>query len=303
MLAAEPYGSIPLPLETKRPAVAVTDIIIAETMEERIVRELGMRFDVRYDRKLAFDLYALTGVLSEARALIVGEGTVVDAELIAAAPRLQVIGCLGIADGRVDEAACRARGIEVHAAPGIDDGSRAGQVLDAILHLLGQVRQPNEGRMPGEASLLGLVGFDSIARDASFRARRAGLRVAAYDPLLDADDPFWSEIQIEPMPLHRLLQEADAVSMHVPLNDETRDLIDWTAILEMKPGAVLVNASHSEVVDTAAVRAAIRSGRLGGAVLDLDGDRVEGPLPRPASRIAALIAAKVRATLEARRQG
>jgi (S)-sulfolactate dehydrogenase len=282
------------------PAAAVTDIIIAEPMEERIVRELGLRFDVRYDRALAFDLGALTGALSEARALIVGEATVVDAELIAAAPRLQVIGCLGSAVGRVDEAACRARGIEIHAAPGIDDGSRGGQVFDAILDLLGQPGR--SGTEPAQGGvLLGLVGFGRISRDVAALALHRGLRVAAYDPLLERDDPLWRETGVEPMALHRLLEEADAVSLHVPLSEETRELIDWVAIVEMKPGAVLVNASHPEVVDAAAVRAAIRTRRLGGAVLDVDGERTEGLVPQPALRIGALIAAKVQATLEARR--
>lgn len=269
-------------------------------MEERIVRELGLRFDVRYDRALASDLGALTGALSEARALIVGEATVVDAELIAAAPRLQVIGCLGSAVGRVDEAACRARGIEVHAAPGIDDGSRGGQVFDAILDLLARPRR--SGTEPAQGGvLLGLVGFGRVSRDVAALALHQGLRVAAYDPLLDRDDPLWREAGVEPMALHRLLEEADAVSLHVPLSEETRELIDWVAIVEMKPGAVLVNASHPDVVDAAAVRAAIRARRLGGAVLDVDGERAEGLVPHPALRIGTLIAAKVQATLEARR--
>ena len=292
-------------VETTNPVAAVTDIIIAEPMEERIVRELGLRFDVRYDHALAFDASALTGALSEARALIVGDCTVVDAELIAAAPRLQVIGCLGPATGRVDEVACQARGIEVHAMPGVDDGNRGGQVFDAVRDLLDEVRGRDGTGTESETAcggmLLGLVGFGAVSRDVAAHARHAGLRVAAYDPLLERDDPVWQETGVEPVALHRLLEEADAVSLHVPLSDETRELIDWVAIVEMKPGAVLVNASHPEVVDSAAVHAAIRTRRLGGAVLDVDGERGGGLAPQPSLRIGALIAAKVQATLEARR--
>lgn len=277
---------------------AVTDIIIAERMEERIVRDLGLRYDVWYDRHLALDLTALGRALTQARALIIGEGTIIDADLLAAAPRLEVIGCVGTASARVDEEACRARGIEIHARPTVREATRAGQVADAVMRLLRRAGGSGEP----DGCLLGLVGFDAVAREVAARARQNGLRVAAYDPMLDYDDPLWIELGVEPMAFHRLMEEADAVSVHLPLIEETRELIDWETIIEMRPGAVLVNASASAVVDGAAVTAAMRGGRLGGAVLDLDQDpdHADGPSLVPRARIGSLIVEKVRATLEAR---
>ncbi|HEV7369038.1 NAD(P)-dependent oxidoreductase [Arenibaculum sp.] len=272
----------------------MTDIIIAEPMEDCVVRELGLRYEIRYDRRLAFDLDALGFALAEARALIVGDRTIIDAELLAAAPRLQVIGCLGTDLGRVDSDACRARGIEVHTAPHVRDSDRAGQAAGTVSDLLARVHGTADGR------LLGLVGFGPIAREVARRAQMLCMRVAAYDPLLDREAPAWRDTQVEPMPLYRLLDEADAISVHLPLTEETHELIDWETITQMRGGAVLVNASHSAIVDAAAVNAALRSGRLGGAVLDLDAERVDGLALLPEIRIGALIAAKVQATLDAR---
>lgn len=272
----------------------MTDIIIAEPMEDCVVRELGLRYEIRYDRRLASDPGALEFALAEARALIVGDRTIIDAELLAAAPRLQVIGCLGADLVRVDSDACRARGIEIHAAPHVHDSDRAGQVAATVSELLAQVHGSADDR------LLGLVGFGPVAREVAKRAQMLCIRVAAYDPLLDRDAPAWGDARVEPMPLHRLFDEADAISLHLPLTEETHELVDWETITQMRTGAVLVNASHSAIVDAAAVNAALRSGRLGGAVLDLDAERVDGLAPSPEIRLGALIAAKVRASLEAR---
>ncbi|HSK40472.1 MAG TPA: NAD(P)-dependent oxidoreductase [Arenibaculum sp.] len=281
----------------------MTDIIIAEPIEERIVRDLGLRYDVWYDRRFALDLTALSRALTQARALIVGEGAIIDADLLAAAPRLEVIGCVGTAPGRVDEEACRARGIEIHVRPTVQEATRAGQVVDAVLELLRHAGGIQDRGRDRGGRLLGLVGFDRLARDVAVRACRSGLRVAAYEPMVDHDDPLWVELGVEPMPFHRLLEEADAVSVHIPLIEETHGLIDWETIVEMRPGAVLVNASSPAVVDGAAVKAALRGGRLGGALLDLDADpgHADGPVSLPQTRIGSLIVEKVRATLEARR--
>jgi (S)-sulfolactate dehydrogenase len=274
--------------------LAVTDIIIAEPMEDCVIRELGLRYEIRYDRRLAVDPGALEFALAEARALIVGDRTIIDADLLAAAPRLQVIGCLGTDLGRVDAEACRARGIEVHAPPHVHDSDRAGQVAATVSELLARAQGGTDGR------LLGLVGFGPVAREVAKRAQTFRMRVAAYDPLLDRDAPAWREAQVEPMPLHRLFDESDAISLHLPLTEETHELVDWETITQMRAGAVLVNASHPAIADAAPVMAARRCGRLGGAVLDLDAERVDGLAPSPEIRIGALIAAKVRATLEAR---
>jgi (S)-sulfolactate dehydrogenase len=270
-------------------------------MHEAAVLELGRSFEVRYDHALGRNGPALSGAIADARALIVRDCTIIDADLLAAAPRLRVIGCLGAPSGLVDEDACRARGIEIHSYISSDEQTPVDRVIAGLIRLLGR-----SGWQPGgDARTLGLIGFTATAREVAGRARALGLDVWAYDPLVDQDSPIWAELGVQPAGLLHLLEQCDAISLHLRLTPETRELIDWETITEMRPSAVLINASHAGLVDTGAVIGAVRTGRLAGALLDLDQADDEPELDTRSAadaRIGALIAHKVRTTLERREE-
>ncbi len=168
---------------------------------------------------------------------------------------------------------------------------------------------------------LGLVGFGRIARRTAALAQGLGMRVAAFDPGLPADDAGFAEAGVaRAADLGALLAAADAVSLHVPLTPATRNLIDAEALARMRPGAVLINAARGGVVDEAALAEALRQGRLGGALLDVFASE---PLPAESAlagapnliltphvagvteesnvRVSAAVAAAVREVLHARR--
>ena len=128
---------------------------------------------------------------------------------------------------------------------------------------------PREGLVGGEVSgrQLGLMGFGSIARRVASRASALGMSVVAFDPYLLDHDPAWS--LAERVDLDRLLATSGVVSIHVPLTAETHHLVDAAAIEGMLDAAVLVNTARGGVVDEAAVVAALRDQRLGGAALDV----------------------------------
>jgi D-3-phosphoglycerate dehydrogenase len=114
---------------------------------------------------------------------------------------------------------------------------------------------------------LGLVGYGRIARALAVRARAFGLRILAYDPYID-----WSSLdptEVTGAELDEVLAAADYVSLHVPLNDETRGLIDAAKLQLMKPTAILINASRGQVIDESALITALREGRIAGAGLDV----------------------------------
>jgi len=147
-------------------------------------------------------------------------------------------------------------------------------LLRGAYHASGEVAAgawPRERLMGREVfgKTLGLVGFGAIARETATRARALGMTVVAHDPFVPADDAAWQQIGVRPLALDALIAGSDAVSLHVPLTEGTRNLMDSARLSAMKPGAVLVNAARGGVIDEAALAGALKSGTLAGAALDV----------------------------------
>lgn len=257
----------------------MADIVIAEFMDEEAVAGLRARYSVAYDPDLVDQSERLLSLVDEARALIVRNRTQVRGAVLAAAPRLECVGRLGVGLDNIDVAGCTARGVTVFPASGANDLSVAEYATTAALMLLrgawlststviagGWPRQALIGReLSGR--VMGLVGYGSIARQVAQRMTALGMRCIACDPFLPPGDAAWGTT--EPRTLPQLLAEADVISLHTPLTDGTRHMIDTAALDLMKPGAILINTSRGGVVDEAALAAALRQGRLGGAALDV----------------------------------
>jgi (S)-sulfolactate dehydrogenase len=255
------------------------DIVITEFMDEAAIAEHFAGRDVLYDPKLVDDAPRLQAALADARALIVRNRTQVRPALLAHAPKLRVVGRLGVGLDNIDLDACRARDVAVFPATGANDLSVAEYVITAALVLLRRAWFATDAVVAGQwprtklmgremsGKRLGLVGYGAIARETATRARALGMTVAAYDPHLPAEHDAWRTA--ERCSLEALLATSDVVSLHVPLTNETRNMIDAAALGKMKPDAVLVNAARGGVVDEAALAAALKAGRLGGAALDV----------------------------------
>ena len=260
------------------------DIVISEFMDEAAIRERLAGFEVLYDPKLVDRPGDLAKAVESARALIVRNRTQVRGDLLASARKLEAVGRLGVGVDNIDLDACRSRGIAVYPATGANDVSVAEYVIGAALFLLrGSYYASFEviaGRWPRERLVsgreiagkrLGLVGFGSIARETARRALALGMQVAAHDPYVPADDPVWAQPggRVEPLPLDGLLAGSDVVSLHVPLTPETRNMLDAARLARMKRDAILINAARGGIVDQAALAAALKADRLGGAALDV----------------------------------
>jgi (S)-sulfolactate dehydrogenase len=269
-------------------------VVISEFMDDEAVAKLRTRFEVTYDPALADQPERLAEAIATVRALIVRNRTQVREALLDAAPQLRVIGRLGVGLDNIDITACAERGVRVFPATGANADAVAEYVIAAVLVLLrgayGATAQIAAGEWPraaltgreAQARLLGLVGFGDIARRIVPRARALGMRIAAYDPVVGEDE--MRRNGAEPMPLDRLIAEADAVSLHVPLTDTTRKLIDARRIGAMRPDAVLINTARGGIVDEEALIAALKEGRLGGAALDV----FESEPPAEPQRFAAV---------------
>lgn len=205
----------------------------------------------------------------------------VDEPLLSRMPDLQVVARCGVGYDRIDVEAARARGVAVTYVPGYgtaDVAEHAIALLLACARRLGAIdREVQAGGWPTYAELgpmrrvagstLGLVGFGRIAREVARRARGLDMSVVAFDTALDAGAA--AGLGVEPVSFEALLERSDFVSVHVPLLATTRHLLDAAAFSRMRPGAVLVNTSRGPIVDQEALVAALDSGQIAGAGLDV----------------------------------
>ena len=238
---------------------------------ERSVRE------VRYsDLDRALTSAELRSAIAEVDGLIAGLDEV-DAEAIAAAPRLRVIARYGVGTDKVDLEAAASRGIAVTITPHANAASVAEHALAVMLALLRRLpeatRRARAGdwRPPGGAQLagraVGLLGLGRIGREVARRARAMGCSVIAHDPL--GDRAFAEEHRLCLVSLERVVAGSDVLSLHLPLTAETRDLVDRRLLASMRRGSFLVNTARGELVVEEDLLAALDEGRLAGAALDV----------------------------------
>ncbi len=255
------------------------EILITEFMDDAAVDDLKRRFDTHYDPGLADRQEAIPDLMGKTGALIVRNRTQVTPDLISHSPALKVVGRLGVGLDNIHLDACKACDITVIPATGANNASVAEYVITAALVLVrgAWLRSadvaagawPRQQMMGGEVGgrTLGLVGYGAIARETAARAKALGMSVIAHDPYLDAGDPAWGDTG--PADLDTLFATADVISLHTPLTEATRHLVDAARLAQMKPTAHLINAARGGVVDDAALARALRQGQIAGAALDV----------------------------------
>lgn len=254
-------------------------IVVTEFMAGDAVDSLASEHSVTYDPSLVDDRRRLLELVGEVDGLIVRNRTQVDGALLAAAPDLKVVGRLGVGLDNIDLDACTARGVAVLPAIGANADSVAEYVIAAAFSLVRGVFLTSDAVIAGDwprmaltgleiqGRTMGLVGFGDIAQRVAQRALALGMSVIAYDPFLPSEDEAWSIARNES--LTDVLRSADVVSLHVPLTEDTRGLIDGPALSSMKDTAVLVNTSRGGVVDEEALIQTLRTGGIRGAALDV----------------------------------
>jgi len=257
-------------------------IVITEFMDERAVDALRAKHDVLYDPKLVDDPHRMMGEAAAADVFIVRNRTQVRGELLAALARCKAVGRLGVGLDNIDVPACEKRGMKVIPATGANALSVAEYVIATAMLLLRGAYQSTDdvvaGKWPRNAlssgreiggKTLGLVGFGSIGQLTAKLAQGMGMQVIAHDAMMPADHSAFANAKVRPVSLDALTQGSDVISLHVPLLDSTRNLFNAARIAAMKPRAVLINSARGGVVDEAALAAALKSGHLGGAALDV----------------------------------
>jgi D-3-phosphoglycerate dehydrogenase len=221
----------------------------------------------------------LVAEIADAEALIVRSATKVTPELMEKAPRLRVVGRAGVGVDNIDLDEATRRGVLVMSTPGGNAISVAEHTFALMLALARQVprldKTMHEGKWEkGSAAgtevrgkTLGLIGLGRIGSEVAVRAEAFDMRVLGYDPYIS--EAAAREMQVELVPLEKLLAESDFVSLHTAVSPATQNLINATTLAQMKKGARLINAARGELIDEGALVEALKSGHLAGAALDV----------------------------------
>lgn len=211
-------------------------------------------------------------------ALIVRLVERIDADILKASAKLKLVHKHGAGTNDIDVAAAKDLGIPVLAAVGANAHSVAEHALALMFALIKDMRRQDAFVRGGgwaakayqghelRGRTLGLVGFGLIARNLARMAQAIGMGVVAYDPF--APDEAFADGAARATDLDALFAGADVVSLHCPLTEETRNLVNARTLGLMKPGALLINTARGEVVDEAALVEALKAGTIAGAGLD-----------------------------------
>jgi len=254
-------------------------VVIADSLSSSAIDILrsvpGWTVDARPQRSAS----ELARDLADADALIVRSATQVDAALIAAAPRLRVIARAGTGVDNVHVPSATDRGIVVMNAPGANSVSVAEHAWALMLALARSVGAADAAMKRGvwdkkrltgaelRGKTLGVVGLGRIGQEVTNRARAFGMHVLAHDPFIS--EQVAATMGAELVTLDDLCARSDYITLHIPATAETRQLFDATRFAACKQGVRIINTARGELIDEAALAAAITRGHVGGAGLDV----------------------------------
>jgi D-3-phosphoglycerate dehydrogenase / 2-oxoglutarate reductase len=250
-------------------------VLVREPIAESGLELLRSRYDVVED-----STSELGSIIGEFDAIVVRSGTTLDAETIERGVRLKVIGRAGVGVDNVDVDAATRRGIVVANAPEATVVSAAEHTIALLLAVARSLPQAHaalhEGRWERSrfagielaGKTLGVLGLGRIGWQVARRALALGLRVVAYDPFVTPERFRELGVEVADTP-EDVFAQADLLTLHLPLNDETRGILDADAFARMRDGVRVVNAARGELVDERALEEAIRSGKVAGAALDV----------------------------------
>jgi D-3-phosphoglycerate dehydrogenase / 2-oxoglutarate reductase len=260
-------------------------VLVCDTLD---VVTLGLTdaFEVDYEPKITKE--ELLSKVEEYDALVVRSRTKVDAEVIARATRLKIVGRPGTGLDNIDMRAANARRVEVVNSPEALVESVAEHVIGLMLALARNIPAADASMKAGrwekerfvgielKGKTLGIAGLGRIGRRVAEVARVLGMSLLGYD-VIEVSQETLASLGCQMVDLDTLFASADFITLHVPLTTETRHMVDLRRIALMKRSSFLINTSRGEVIDEAALARALTAGEIGGAALDV----FESEPPRP----------------------
>jgi D-3-phosphoglycerate dehydrogenase len=252
-------------------------VVIAETIADSAIAAITAHAEV--DVAVGVDVDELHRRLAAADALIVRSSTQVDAAMIAAAPKLRVIGRAGIGVDNIDVPAATAAGVLVVNAPEANTISAAEHTMALLLAQARRVPEADASLRGGSwersrfqgvelhGKVLGILGLGKIGTLVAQRASSFGMRLLAFDPYVSDDRA--ARLGVELGTLEHVMATADFITIHLPRTRDTEGMVDAAALAAAKPGIRIVNVARGGILDEAALAAAIVSGHVAGAAVDV----------------------------------
>jgi len=254
-------------------------VLISDPLSPRGLEILGRAKNLKYDLKPGLSLEELKEIIPEYDAIIIRSETKLKGDLIEAADRLKVIGRAGIGLDNVDLPAATKKGVVVMNTPQENAIAAAEHTIAMMLSISRKIPQATASMKAGKwekkkfmgvelyNKTLGVIGVGVIGTIVVDRARALKMKVIGYDPYLSKE--IAEKKGVELVSLDELLGRSDYISVHTPLTDETRNLIDKNAFMKMKDGVILINCARGGIVNEKDLYDAIKRGKVAGAALDV----------------------------------
>ncbi|MGB8528785.1 MAG: phosphoglycerate dehydrogenase [Rhodoplanes sp.] len=258
-----------------KPRVLISDSLSAAAVQ--IFKDRGVEVD--FQPTLGKDKEKLAAVIGDYDGLAIRSATKVTPKIIERATKLRVIGRAGIGVDNVDISAATAKGIIVMNTPSGNAITTAEHAITLMLALARQIPQADASTQAGKweknrfmgveitGKTLGIIGCGNIGSIVADRAHGLRMKVIACDPFLSPERA--RDLGVERVELAELLRRSDFITLHTPLTDRTRNIINADALAAMKPSARIINCARGGLVDEVALRAALDAGRIAGAAFDV----------------------------------
>ncbi len=237
----------------------MTKILITEFINQNSLENLKKKFEIKYDEKIYENKLKLENIIHNYEGLIVRNKTQVDSNVLKKAKKLKFIGRLGVGLDNIDTEFCKNKNIHVQPATGMNADSVAEYVVSSSMSLIKKIPMFHNGTIKGEwprttirsveinQKFLGIIGYGTIGKKVAKFCSKNGLKILAYDPYIyEIND---KEIDAKLSNLNEIYEKSDIISIHLPLTDETKNMINKSSFSKMKNNPIIINTSRGSIIN------------------------------------------------------
>ena len=257
----------------------MTKILITEFINQNSLENLKKKFEIKYDEKIYENKLKLENIIHNYEGLIVRNKTQVDSNVLKNAKKLKFIGRLGVGLDNIDIEFCKNKNIHVQPATGMNADSVAEYVVSSSMSLIKKIPMFHNGTIKGEwprttiksteinQKFLGIIGFGTIGKKVAEYCEKNGLKILAYDPYVkDKND---TAIDVKLSNLKEIYEKSDIISIHLPLTNDTKNMINKSSFSKMKNKPIIINTSRGSIINENDLIKAYHENIISGFALDV----------------------------------